>query len=100
MDIPNWHDELSTYFPKLYTGRPQQQNIIYTKIYIGHEEKFEVLSTDVKYWLMSGNHGLYYNMLQSEDSVKIGWLLYSTKSHDAGALAEDLYDKFELQVDL
>ena len=49
---------------------------------------------------MSGNHGFYHNMLQAEATETIGWLLYSTKSIDAGALAEDLYDKFEVQVGL
>ena len=99
-DVPSRLDDLLIFHPKIYAGRPQQQNITYVKVHIGHEEKFESINTDIKYWLMSGNHGLYYNMLQAETTEKIGWLLYSTKSIDAGALAEDLYDKFEIQVGL
>ena len=99
-DIPTKLNELSTYHPRFFPGRPQQQHIAYAKVHLGHEEDFESISADVKYWLMSGNHGFYHNMLQAEQTEKIGWLLYSTKSIDAGALAEDLYDKFELQVGL
>ena len=99
-DIPTKLNELSIYHPRFYPGRPQQEHILYAKVHFGHEDKFESISTDIKYWLMSGNHGFYHNMLQAEATETIGWLLYSTKSIDAGALAEDLYDKFEVQVGL
>ena len=35
---------------------------------------------------------LFYNMLQEEDGVEIGWLLYSTREMDAGALADEIGD--------
>jgi hypothetical protein len=99
-DVPTKLNELTIFHPRFYPGRPQQDNTLYVKVHFGHEEKFESISMDIKYWLMSGNHGFYHNMLQAESTETIGWLLYSTRSIDAGALAEDLYDKFEVQVGL
>ena len=99
-NVPSKLSELAKFFPRLFPGRPHQENIVYTKIYLGHDEDFESITTDIKYWLMNGNHGLYYNMLQAENIEVIGWLLYSTKANDAGALAEDLYEKFHIQVGL
>ena len=99
-DVPTKLSELSKYFPRLFPGRPHQQNVVYTKVYLGHNDIFDNINSDIKYWLMSGSHGLYFNMLQAENTETIGWLLYSTYANDAGALAEDMYDKFQIQVGL
>ena len=49
---------------------------------------------------MGGNHGLYYNMLQAEETEVIGWLLYSTQAIDAGALAEELLEQEGINIGL
>jgi hypothetical protein len=41
---------------------------------------------------MEGTHGMYYKMLQAESSSEIGWLLYSTRDMDHGALADEMSD--------
>jgi hypothetical protein len=51
-------------------------------------------------WLQDRDHGLFYKMLQVEDSLEIGWLLYSTKEMDAGTLVDEIEDLFGLQVGL
>ena len=99
-DVPSKLNELFKFFPRLFPGKPHQQNMVYTKIYLGHDEIFDDITTDIKYWLMAGNHGMFYNMLQAEQTETIGWLLYSTYANDAGAIADDLYDKFQIQVGL
>ena len=43
-------------------------------------------------WLQTSKNGIYYKMLQVEDGIEIGWLLYSTKEKDAGALADVIED--------
>ena len=43
---------------------------------------------------------MYYNMLQSESVVGIGWMLYSLKCMDAGALAEEIYDMDGIKLGL
>ena len=39
-------------------------------------------------------------MLQVEDSTEIGWLLYSTRSIDTGALADEISDHLGVNVGL
>jgi hypothetical protein len=51
-------------------------------------------------WLQDGGHGLYYKMLQVEDSTEIGWFLYSTKEMDAGALIDEIADLVGVKVGL
>jgi hypothetical protein len=51
-------------------------------------------------WLQDGGHGLFYKMLQVEDSTEIGWFLYSTKEMDSGALVDEIEDLMGLQVGL
>jgi hypothetical protein len=51
-------------------------------------------------WLQDGDHGLFYKMLQVEDSLEIGWLLYSTKEMDAGALVDQIEDIIGVKVGL
>lgn len=51
-------------------------------------------------WLQDRDHGLFYKMLQVEDSLEIGWLLYLTKEMDAGTLVDEIEDLIGLQVGL
>ena len=39
-------------------------------------------------------------MLQEEDRTEMGWLLYSTREIDAGALADEIIDAIGLNVGL
>ena len=39
-------------------------------------------------------------MLQEEDAVETGWLLYSTREMDAGALADEITDVIGVNVGL
>ena len=99
-DIPSNSTELRIYHPKLFPGRPNQENIVYTTINLGHDADFNSIKEDIKFWLMGGNHGLYYNMLQAEETEVIGWLLYSTQEIDAGALAEELLEQEGINIGL
>jgi hypothetical protein len=58
------------------------------------------LRKDMQMWLQDSNHGIYYKMLQVEDSSEIGWLLYSTKEMDAGALADEIEDLVGVKIGL
>ena len=51
-------------------------------------------------WLRCGGHNIFRNMLQVERSTPIGWLCYSTKEMDAGALADEIEDILNLKVGL
>ena len=98
-EIPSAHSKLSKFIPKFYPGKGNAQ-ICYFNLYIGHDRQLEDMQADVKYWLMSGAHGMYFESLQCESSELIGWLLWSLKSMDVTALAEDILQMTGIQVGL
>ena len=51
---------------------------------------FHTIREEIYAWVNNYGHGIFYNMLQEEDGVEIGWLLYSTREMDAGALADEI----------
>ena len=48
----------------------------------------------------NNDHGMYYKMLQADDGTDVGWLLYSTREIDAGALADELSEVLGPKVGL
>jgi hypothetical protein len=55
---------------------------------------------DIKYWLMSGSHRMYFETLQCKNAIFVGWLLWSLKSMDAMTLAEDILQMTDILVGL
>ena len=98
--IPPTLSKLLIYSPRIFPGKINKPNTVYAKLNIAHEELFTDIQTELDYWLRSNSHGLYYNMLQEESVISIGWLLYSLRSMDAGALAEELFDSHGIEVGL
>jgi hypothetical protein len=86
---------------KFFLSRtPDKQFLTYPGIHIGHDKSLSDLCEEMQPWLQEGEHGLFYKMLQVEDSTEIGWFLYSTKEMDAGALVDKIEDLIGLQVGL
>jgi hypothetical protein len=82
---------LRTYLNKFYIScTPDKQFTTYPGIHIGHDKVLSDLRDDMQLWLQDGDHGLYYKMLQVEDSSEIGWFLYSTKEMDAELVGEQV----------
>jgi hypothetical protein len=98
--IPSILGQLLVYSPRLFPGKTNKPNTVYAKIHLAHECLFSDIQTEMAYWLRSNSHGIYYNMLQAESVVDIGWLLYSLRCMDAGALAEELFDLYGIEVGL
>jgi hypothetical protein len=46
----------------------------YPGIHIGYDKQFTEIRADLQFWLNLGNHGLYQQILQVENSSEIGWL--------------------------
>jgi hypothetical protein len=67
-------------------------------MYHGHNKSLSDLCEDMQLWLQDGDHGLYYKMLQVEDSAEIGWFLYSTKEMDAGTLVDEISDLVGVKI--
>ena len=99
-DMPTTASKLRKYLKKFYVGKPNQELTIYPGIYIGHNQSFNKLREELQDWLDSGNHAMFYMMLQAEDSVEIGWLLYTTREMDAGAMADEIADLVGIKVGL
>lgn len=98
--IPSTIGKLLLYSPRIFPGKANKPNIVYAKLHIAHDQLFTDIQTELDYWLRSNNHGMYYNMLQVESVVDVGWLLYSLRCMDAGALAEELYDNYGIEIGL
>jgi hypothetical protein len=80
------------YANKVFIGDSNKVLTIYPNVRIGHEKPLKDIRRDMRNWLMEGNHGVFYKMLQAESSSEIGWLLYSTRDMDQGALADEMSD--------
>jgi hypothetical protein len=86
---------------KFYISKQTNQVITtYPSIYIGHDKSIPEIREELYFWLNAGHHGLFEKILQVENSSEIGWLLYSTKDMDAGALVDEIADIIGLQVGL
>lgn len=100
-DIPKTTRLLRTYLNRFYISRtPNTPFITYPGIHVGHDKPLSELRDDMSLWLQDGDHGLYYKMLQVEESSEIGWFLYSTREMDAGALVDEIEDLVGLKVGL
>jgi hypothetical protein len=100
-NLPTSIKQIRGYLNRFYIGKTKNQNITtYPGVYIGYDKQISEIRSDLQYWLNAGNHGLYERMLQVENSSEIGWLLYSTKDMDAGALVDEIADLVGLQVGL
>ena len=98
-EIPVGMTKLGKFIPRFFPGKGEAM-MSYFKLYIGHDKDLEEMQTDIKYWLMSGDHGMYFELLQCENSVFIGWLLWSLKSMDVNALTEDILQMTGIRVGL
>jgi hypothetical protein len=97
--VPTSFSKLNKFIPRFFPGKGEA-HMCYFKLYIGHDKDLEDLQADLKYWLMSGSHGMFFESLQCEDAVFIGWLLWSLKSMDASALADDILNMTGINVGL
>ena len=85
---------------KLFLPKPGVESIIYPQVHIGHDIDYETLREEITSWANNFGHGMFYNMLQEEDGTEIGWLLYSTREMDAGALADEIQETIGIPVGL
>ena len=75
--------------------------MIYPHIRLGHNVDFQTIREAIFPWVNLYNHGIFYNILQVEDSTEIGWLLYSTtRAMDDGALTDEIAEQLGVAVGL
>ena len=91
---------LAKYLHRVYLPKKGESTTVYPMVYMGHYVDFDDIREAMRTWLTAQGYGMYYNMLQVEDGVDAGWLLYSTKEMDAGALADEISSYIGVQVGL
>jgi hypothetical protein len=100
-EAPKNTKDLRIYLNRFFLNRtPNTEFTTYPGIHIGHDKPLSDIREIMQLWLQQCKHGLFYKMLQVEDSVEIGWLLYSTKEMDAGALVDEIGDLIGLKIGL
>ena len=99
-DLPTNMFKLKTYFGNFYTPKKDTKKTVYANVYIGFFIPIEDLRGEIMDWTKECGHGLYKKMLQVDSSTEIGWLLYTTKAMDAGALADEISDLTGVAVGL
>jgi len=99
-DTPNSLTKLVKYLHRIYLPKKAEGTTIYPMMFIGHDIPFDDLREALQPWFSSMNYGMFYNMLQVEDAADVGWLLYSTREMDAGALADEIGDAIGHNVGL
>lgn len=90
--VPESITKLCKYFDRVFLPKNRESAVIYTSFMMGHNSCFSDIREDLQSWLSNNDQGLYNKMLQAEDGRVIGWLLYSTREMDAGALADEIKD--------
>ena len=73
---------------------------MYPHIYLGHSESLEDIRKQMSQYLSSSTQAIYYKMLQVEDTVLAGFLVYSHNDMDAGALADEISEQIGIPVGL
>ena len=99
-DFPESFTRLTRYLHKVFLPSKDRDAFLYPQIYIGHDEEFDEIRETMQPWFSSTKQGLYYNMLQVEDAADLGWLCYSTREMDAGALADEIMEAINIPIGL
>ena len=89
------------YLSRSWLGNIETKHKLYMKLHIGHDKSYtNHILPALEDWNSHSDRQFKHCMLQSEETTFIGWFLYSTLSIDAGALADAIYDEYNIEVGL
>lgn len=91
-DVPSDLRKFKIFTKKIWAAKPDVAATTYFQLWVGHDFDIKDIRFNMQDWLRQGQHGVYVDMLQADDSVDVGWLLYSTQTMDAGALADEIME--------
>jgi hypothetical protein len=97
-EIPEHLSDIKNYFSRVFAKT--EGGVCYTSVYIGHNKKFKVIIDDIAHWLKENRFGWFPRELQAENTLKLGWLLFSTRTMDAALLKDAIYKKNGVHVGL
>lgn len=90
--FPSSWEKLKPYVhSRFYVPKRASSTIdVYPQFYIGHNIRMDDIKKQLKEWMYDAKRQIYRNILQAEDPTEVGFLLYSTREMDAGALADEI----------
>jgi len=98
-ELPASLSSLKKYTPKAWIRL--KGGTIYPKILVGLNMDPATLVEDISWWLQSTKQGMWPSQLQdAEETVCLGWLLYSTDELDKEALRKEIWQMTGVQVAL
>ena len=100
IDLPDNSYELRDYLADCWTPKEGEKRILYPHIYLGHSESLEEIRKLMGDYLSVSKQAIYNKMLQVEESVVAGFLVYSHNDMDAGALADEISEHIGMPVGL
>ena len=99
-NLPDNSYELRDYLADCWIPKEGEKRILYPHIYLGHTESMEDIRKTMGEYLSTSKQAIYNKMLQVEDSVIAGFLVYSHNDMDAGALADEIGEQIGIPVGL
>ena len=99
-NLPDNSYELRDYLADCWIPKEGEKRIIYPHIYLGHTESMEDIRKNMSDYLSFSKQAIYNKMLQVEDAVIAGFLVYSHNDMDAGALADEIGEQIGIPVGL
>jgi len=90
--------ELEIFFPRLTCKAVG--TTWYSGVRLIHELPMEEMHKDALRWLKEEDHGLFERMLQCENTVEIGWFVFSSWIMEASVPAEAIGEEIGMDVGL
>jgi hypothetical protein len=88
------------YLSRSWLGHMETKHRLYMKLYIGHDKSYHNILPALDDWNSHSDRQFKYCMIQAEETTFIGWFLYSTLNIDAGALADAIFEEYNIEVGL
>ena len=88
---------INRYFQRI---KPKNTGFNYGEVKIQHRKKWEDIIFEMNQWLTQTRHGVYYQKVQCQSTVNIGWLLWSFRRIDTDALENEIRQIFGYTIQL
>lgn len=89
------------YLSRTWLGNLDKKHRAYFQIHIGHDEEYgDTILPEFEDFNSHSDRNFQHSMIQAEDTVFIGWFLYSTINIDIGGLSDAIFDTLGFEVGL
>jgi hypothetical protein len=95
--VPESLWEINRYFPRI---KHNAVGSTYGEFQMLHSKSFAEIIDQMTPWLFEEKHAIYFQTLQCKLTTKLGWFLWSFRNIDTAALQQELYNLYNIQVQL